>query len=61
MHMYLIYIFIFAIITIYVLIKNIFYALYEFKNQKNKSGGIAVIIFSISVIIFSNIILFFRL
>lgn len=54
------YHFLFIFITIYVLIKNIFYGLYEINTQENKFGGIAVISFSIIVIVFANIIVFLR-
>ena len=37
----------FIIFSIYVLLKTIFYALYEIKTQENKSGGIAIIVFSL--------------
>lgn len=55
-----IYHFVFVIVTIFVLIKTISYGLYEIKTQNNKSGGIAVICFSIIVVIFTNIISFLR-
>ena len=58
--MNLLYHFLFIVITIYVLIKTIFYGLYEINTQENKSGGIAVIFFSILVIIFANIIVLLR-
>lgn len=58
--MNLLYHFLFIVITIYVLIKTIFYGLYEINTQENKSGGIAVICFSILVIIFANIIVLLR-
>lgn len=52
------YHFIFIFVTIFVLIKTIFYGIYEINTEKNKTGGIAVICFSILVTIFSNIIIF---
>ena len=52
--------FIFIAITIFILIKTIFYGLYEINTENNKSGGIAVICFSVLVIVFTNIIVFFR-
>lgn len=55
-----IYHFTFIIVTIFVLIKTISYGLYEIKTQNNKSGGIAVICFSIIVVIFTNVISFLR-
>lgn len=51
---------IFIIVTIFILLKTIFYGIYEINTENNKSGGIAVICFSILVIIFANIIVFFR-
>lgn len=52
--------FLFIIFSIYVLLKTIFYALYEIKTENNKSGGVALICFSIIVIIFANIIVFLK-
>lgn len=52
------YHFVFTFVTIFVLIKTIFYGIYEINTEKNKTGGIAVICFSILVTIFSNIIIF---
>lgn len=54
------YNFVFIVVSLFILIKTIFYGLYEFNTQNNKSGGIAVICFSILVIIFANIIVFLR-
>ena len=54
------YHFIFIAITIFILIKTIFYGIYEINTENNKSGGIAVICFSILVVVFANIIVFFR-
>lgn len=51
---------VFIIITIFILLKTIFYGLYEIKTQNNKSGGIAIICFSILVIVFTNVIVFLR-
>lgn len=50
----------FIIITIFILIKTIFYGVYEIKTEKNKTGGIAVIMLSIFTTILANIIMFFR-
>lgn len=58
--MSLLYHIVFVIITIFILLKIIFYGLYEINTQNNKSGGIAIICFSILVIIFTNIIVFLR-
>jgi len=54
------YHFTFIFITIFILLKTISYGLYEINNENNKIGGIAVICFSIIVILFANIIVFFR-
>ncbi len=55
-----IYHFTFIVVTVFVLMKTISYGLYEIKTQNNKSGGIAVICFSIIVVIFANIISLLR-
>lgn len=52
--------FIFIIITVFILIKTIFYGIYEINTENNQSGGIAIICFSVLVVVFSNIIVFFR-
>ena len=44
-----------SIFTIYVLVNSCSYGIHEIKNEKNKSGGIAVISFTIFSVIFSNI------
>ena len=54
------YHFLFLIFTIFVLIKNIYYAIYEVKSQNNKVGGFSFICFSIIVIIFANIVVFLK-
>lgn len=54
------YHFIFIIVTIFILIKTIFYGLHEFNTQNNKSGGIAIICFSVLVVIFANVVVFIR-
>lgn len=56
--MNLIYHFTFIVVSIFILIKTIFYGIYEINSENNKSGGIAVICFSVLVVIFSNIIVF---
>lgn len=55
-----IYHFTFIVVTIFILIKTISYGLYEIKDQNNKFGGIAVICFSILVIVFTNILVYLR-
>ena len=54
------YHFIFIAITIFILIKTIFYGIYEINTENNKSGGIAIICFSVLVVVVANIIVFFR-
>lgn len=54
------YHFLFFVFSIFVLLKSVFYALYEIKTQDNKSGGIAVICFTIVVLIFTNIVVFLK-
>lgn len=48
----LIYNFLFIITSIFILFKTIGYGIYEIKEMKNKTGGIAVITFSTIVVIF---------
>jgi hypothetical protein len=50
--------FIFIIVSIFILIQTISYALYEINTNNNKSGGIAVICFSVLVIVFTNVMVF---
>lgn len=52
--------FLFIIFNIYVLLKTIFYALYEIKTQENKSGGIAIIVFSIIILTFATLFIFIK-
>lgn len=54
------YHFLFFVFSVFVLLKSVFYALYEIKSQDNKSGGIAVICFTIVVLIFTNIVVFLK-
>lgn len=56
----LIYNLIFLFVSIYILINAVAYALYEIREENNKSGGIVVITFAILVIIFSNIMVWTR-
>ncbi len=49
---------IFLLISLYILLKTIGYGLYELKEKQNKSGGVTVIVFSILVVIFSNVMMF---
>ena len=57
---HIIYFIVFLIITIYVLLKAIGYAIYEIKELNNKIGGIVVISFSTLVVIFVNIMMLIR-
>ena len=52
--------FLFFIFSIFVLLKSVFYALYEIKSQDNKSGGVAVIVFSVIVIVHANVVVFLK-
>ena len=52
--------FLFIIFSIYFLLKTIFYALYEVKTQENKSGGIAIIVFSIIILTFATLFIFLK-
>ena len=52
--------FLFIIFSIYVLLKTILYALYEIKTQENKSGGIAIIVFSIIILTFATLFIFLK-
>ena len=54
-----IYDLLFILISLYVLIKTIYYGLYEIKENDNKTGGIVVISFSFIVFIFFNIVILF--
>lgn len=44
--------------TLVILIKTIFYGIYEINTLSNKIGGVSVILFSIFVTVFTNIIVF---
>ena len=50
----IIYDFLFLIFSIFVLLKLFFYAIYEIKTQNNKSGGGAVIVFTVIVLVFAG-------
>lgn len=43
-----------------ILIKTIFYGIYEINTQKNKYGGIAVICLSIFVVLLADIMIIIR-
>lgn len=51
---------VFIITTVFILVKTISYGLYEINTENNKSGGIAIIGFSILVIVFTNVMVFIR-
>ena len=53
----IIYNLIFLLLSLYILLKTIGYAIYEIKELNNKVGGITIIAFSFIVVLFSNIIM----
>lgn len=55
-----IYDIIFAIASLYILIKAIVYGIYEMNTENNKSGGICVIAFSLLVTIFVDVIIWIK-
>ncbi|MGN1297778.1 MAG: hypothetical protein ACI4VH_05065 [Clostridia bacterium] len=55
--MNIIYNLIFLLISVFILLKAVGYAIYEIKELNNKVGGITIISFSILVVIFANIIM----
>lgn len=50
----------FLLLTIWILLKAIGFAIYEIKVLDNKTGGVVVICFSVLVIIFANIMMWIR-
>lgn len=58
--MNLIYHIVFIVVTFFILFKTIFYGIYEINMQNNKFGGVCVILFSILVTIFTNIMVLLR-
>ena len=54
------YHFLFLIFSVFVLLKSVFYALYEIKTQDNKTGGVAVIVFTVIVLVFANVVVFLK-
>lgn len=56
----IVYNIIFLILTLYILLKTIGYAIYEMKACNNKVGGIVVISFSTTVVVFVNIMMLIR-
>ena len=56
----IVYNIIFLILTLYILLKTIGYAIYEMKECDNKVGGIVIISLSTAVVIFANIMMLIR-
>lgn len=56
----IIYDLIFLVITIFILLKVIGYAIYEIKELNNKAGGIIIISFSTLVVIFANVMMWIK-
>ena len=50
--------FIVCIVTIYILINSISYGIYEFREQKNKAGGITSFVLGVFQCAFTNTMLF---
>lgn len=48
---------IFSLVSIYILLKTIGFAIYEIKQKNNKSGGFIAISFSVLTVIFFNFML----
>ena len=57
---YIIYQILFLFITLYILLRAVAYAIYEIQTLKNKTGGITVIVISTLIVVFVNIIMFFK-
>ena len=57
---HIIYFIVFLITTIYILLKAIWYGIYEIKEFNNKVGGIVIISFSTAVVIFANVMMLIR-
>ncbi len=51
----IIYHVLFLLISVFICLKTIGYALYEINTLNNKLGGISIITFSILVVIFANV------
>lgn len=51
----IIYHVLFLLISVFICLKTIGYALYEINTLNNKLGGISIIAFSILVVIFANV------
>lgn len=50
----------FFLVTLYILLKVIGFAVYEIKELGNKTGGIAVIIFSTAIVLCFDVIILFK-
>ena len=46
----------FLLVSVFICLKTIGYAMYEINTLHNKLGGIAVIAFSVLVVLFTNVI-----
>jgi hypothetical protein len=51
----IIYHVLFLLISVFICLKTIGYALYEINTLNNKFGGISIITFSVLVVIFANV------
>ncbi len=51
----IIYHVLFLLISVFICLKTIGYALYEINTLNNKLGGISIITFSVLVVIFANV------
>lgn len=56
----ILYFIVFLIVTLYIILKTIGYAIYEIKEQNNKIGGIIIIFFSTLVVVFVNVMMLIR-
>ena len=56
----IIYQILFLFITLYILLRAVAYAIYEIQTLKNTTGGITVIVISTLIVVFVNIIMFFK-
>ena len=52
--------FIILLASIAIGIETIFYGVYEYKQLKNKAGGISVIALSVFMVLFINIMVYIR-
>lgn len=49
---------VFLLISLYILLKAIGYGIYEIQEKENKTGGFTVIVFSLLVSTFANLMMF---